>query len=196
MSRSAARRMQQRFLIFNYPAYICTNFERGDTLASPLLFRYMDILKEKIQEWLLPKLEEMGGFLVDIRHNPSNSKFEVFIDTDTGVTINQCEEVSRYLQFYMEADAAFGNNYLLDISSPGMENPFRVERQYLKNIGKTVEVVLHSGIKKEGLLEQYDAEKLTLQIALPAKTKGAKPEIVSQEILLNDIKSTKQKISF
>ncbi|MBP7400354.1 MAG: hypothetical protein KA954_12250 [Chitinophagales bacterium] len=165
-------------------------------MASPLLFPDMDVLKEKIQEWLAPKLEELDCFLVDIRHNPSNGKFEIFMDTDAGVTISACEQVSRYLNFYMENDPAFGDNYMLDVSSPGMENPFKVERQYLKNIGKTVELVLHSGVKKEGILKQYDGEKLTLQIALPVKVKGKKPELVEEEFTLEEIKSTKKKISF
>lgn len=156
----------------------------------------MDVLKDKMQEWLQPKMEELDCFLVDIRHNPSSGKFEVFIDTDTGVTISQCEQVSRHLQFYMDNDPAFAENYSLDVSSPGMENPFKVERQYLKNIGKTVEVVLHTGVKKEGILDGFGDGKLKLRIALPVKVKGKPPEYMEEEMALDLIKSTKKKISF
>ncbi|MFN3940591.1 MAG: ribosome maturation factor RimP, partial [Chitinophagales bacterium] len=132
----------------------------------------------------------------DIRHNPSAEKFEVFIDTDSGVTINQCEQVSRYLQFLMENDAAFSDGFALDVSSPGMENPFKVERQYLKNIGKTVEVLLQNGAKKEGVLTAFEADKLFLQMIIPPKKKGMQPEFSNEVIHLSEIKSTKKKIAF
>lgn len=156
----------------------------------------MDVLKEKLQEWLLPKLKELDCFLVDIRHNPAANKYEVFIDTNTGVTILQCEQVSRYLQFLMENDSAFGDAYSLDVSSPGMENPFKVERQYQKNIGKTVEVLLLNGTKKEGVLTAFDAENLFLQVNIPPKKKGMKPEFINEVISFSEIKTTKKKITF
>lgn len=152
--------------------------------------------REQIEQWLGPKLEELGCFLVDIRINPSSAKYEVYIDTPTGVTIEQCEKVSRFLNFQMENDNQFPEKYTLDVSSPGMDNPFRVQQQYDKNIGKTVEVVLLSGIKKEGMLKKADGFVLHLEIHHPPKKKGMPPVIELETFDFAEIKSVKKKIIF
>ncbi len=156
----------------------------------------MENLTARIEQWLAPKLEELDCFLVDIKVKPSGSKIEVYIDRDKGLQIETCEQVSRFLEFHLDNEADVPSNYNLEVSSPGMDNPFRVERQYRKNIGKTVEVLLHSGVKYEGVLDAYDGEQLTLGIHLPPKKKGQQPEVRSEMFLLKDIKYTKKKISF
>jgi ribosome maturation factor RimP len=152
--------------------------------------------REKITELLGPKLSELGCFLVDIRINPSINKYEVFIDSDEGVTIEACEKLSRYLQFCMDNDTSFPQNYTLDVSSPGMDNPFKVMRQYTKNIGKEVEVLLNNGLKKEGILLEVTESDLKLAVHHPPKKKGMKPEVTEELFVFEDIKSTKNKISF
>lgn len=151
---------------------------------------------EKILELLTPKLEELGCFLVDMKIIPSVNKYEIFIDNKDGVTIETCTKVSRYIEFHMDNDDSFPKQYSLDVSSPGMENPFKVPQQYEKNIGKTVEVVLMSGVKKEGILKAADAEKLKLEVHIPPPKKGMKPKVEEAEFELSEIKSTKKKITF
>ena len=152
--------------------------------------------REKIVALIAPKLEELGCFLVDVKINPSVNKYEIFIDNMEGVTIEACMKVSRYLESQIDLDDSFPQQYSLDVSSPGMENPFKVPQQYAKNIGKTVELVLNSGIKKEGILKEADAEKLRLEVHIPPPKKGMKPKIEEAVFAMEEIKTTKKKITF
>lgn len=163
---------------------------------SPLLFLYMEKLSEKIAVWVAPKLEELDCFLVDIKINPAGSKIEVYIDRDAGLQIETCEQVSRFLELHLDNEAGVPPKYILEVSSPGMDNPFKVERQYLKNIGKTVEVLLTNGVKIEGMLEQYQPDALVLKQTIPPAKKGQAPTYKEATINMNDIKYTKKKISF
>jgi len=152
--------------------------------------------REKIIEIVTPKLEEMGCFLVDVRINPAINKYEVFIDSDTGVTIETCEKVSRHIEFILDNDTAVPPKYALDVSSPGMDNPFKVMRQYRKNIGKKVEVLLNSGIKKEGILQEVNDAGLKLQVFHQPPKKGIKPEVTEETLNFTDIKSTRLYFEF
>jgi ribosome maturation factor RimP len=120
----------------------------------------------------------------------------VYIDTPSGVTIEQCEKVSRFLNFNMENDSNFPEKYTLDVSSPGMDNPFKVQQQYDKNIGRHIEVVLLSGIKKEGVLTKADGNVLHLEVHHPPKKKGMPPVIELETFDFAEIKSVKKKIIF
>jgi len=152
--------------------------------------------REQIATWLEPKLEEIGGFLVDVRINPSGARYEVYIDTPSGVTIEQCEKVSRFLSFQMENDPAFPEKYTLDVSSPGMENPLKVQQQFDKNIGKEVEVLLLSGIKKEGILKKADGIVLHMDVIHPPAKKGMPPVSELCTFGFEEIKSVRKKINF
>jgi ribosome maturation factor RimP len=153
-------------------------------------------LKQKITDLLIPKLESLDSFLVDIKLINGGSKIEVYIDNDAGIQIKTCEEVSRYIEVYLDNDKEVPEKYVLDVSSPGMENPFKVKRQYIKNIGKTVEVLLNDGTKVEGILTQFTDEDMVLQIHHTPPKKGMKPTIEEKKYQNNTIKSTKKKISF
>lgn len=152
--------------------------------------------REKIIELIQPKLDEFGCFLVDVKVNPSLNKYEVFIDNDEGVTIKVCEKISRYLAFNMDNDPDFPENYMLDVSSPGMDNPFKVMRQYLKSVGKMVEVMMMNGVKKEGVLEAVNEDEMKLAVHHPPVKKGMKPKVTEEIIPMKEIKSTSKKITF
>jgi ribosome maturation factor RimP len=156
----------------------------------------MEGLAQQIETWVLPKLEELDCFLVDVRVKPSGTKVEVYIDSDNGLPIGTCEQVSRFLEFHLDSAPGIAPTYNLEVSSPGMDNPFKVDRQYKKQIGKMVEVLLHDGVKKEGMLMRYDGVALDVQIKLPVKKKKDTPETVTETFLLKDIKHTKKLISF
>lgn len=175
--------------------YLCITRKRGHQKVPSFVSVDMGN-REQIEQWLGPKLEELGCFLVDIRINPSSSKYEVYIDTPTGVTIEQCEKVSRFLNFQMENDPTFPERYTLDVSSPGMDNPFRVQQQFDKNIGKHVEVLLLSGVKKEGILKKADGKILHLEVHHPPKKKGMAPDIDLETFDFAEIKHVKKKINF
>ncbi|HNV98479.1 MAG TPA: hypothetical protein PKL06_03850 [Chitinophagales bacterium] len=152
--------------------------------------------REQIEQWLGPKLEELGCFLVDIRINLASCKYEVYIDTPEGVTIEQCEKVSRFLSFMIENGSGFPEKYSLDVSSPGMENPFKVQQQYDKHIGKHIEVLLLSGVKLEGVLKKADGKVLHLEEHHAPKKKGMAPETTLHTFDFAEIKYVKKKFHF
>jgi ribosome maturation factor RimP len=157
----------------------------------------MQGLKEKIEMWVGLKLEEMNCYLVDVKVLQGGVKIEVYIDNnDNPVTISECETVSRYLELYLDNDSSVSQKYILDVSSPGMDNPFKVAKQYQKNRGRMVEILLHDGTVKEGILKDADDEKILIDVHHPPKKKHLKPEITTEEIQFGNIKTVKKKVTF
>mgnify|MGYP000884297427 CR=1 FL=1 len=136
---------------------------RGD--ESPLsLFTRMnfDIVKAKIEEWVTPLMEEKNFFLVDVRSS-FGRKIEVYIDSDEGVHIDDCAMVSRFIEKHLDGSGIVPDNYILEVSSPGMSNPLKVPRQYKKRIGRLLEVVKTTGDKIEAELVAADDKQIVLR---------------------------------
>jgi ribosome maturation factor RimP len=145
-------------------------------------------LKEQITQWLQPELNKMNLFMVEVR-TAGKGKIEVFVDGDTGVTINQCAELSRFLEGLLDGTAWVSDHYTLDVSSPGMDNPLRVPRQYRRRIGRTLDIIRTDGSQLVAQLLLATDEHITVQPELPAakkakKTKEVTPVIVAPEISL------------
>jgi ribosome maturation factor RimP len=139
-----------------------------------------EVVKQKIAEWLAPLLEEKNLFLVDVRISMGR-KIEVFADSDTGITIEECAVISRFLEKHLDGSGIVPDNYILESSSPGMSNALRVPRQYKKRIGRIFEIDKNDGAHIEATLLKADDEQITLQEILPElkkkdKKKGAKEE--------------------
>ncbi len=132
-------------------------------------------------------------FLVDIRIKPINN-IKVFIDGDQGVSIEKLVQYNRRLYRQLEEENMYPNgDFSLEVSSPGLDEPLKLHRQYLKNIGRFVEVTLMEGDKKEGkLLSATEAE-----IVVEETTgKGKKIETVQHTISFSEIKTTRIQIKF
>ena len=127
------------------------------------------------------------NFLVDIRAN--DNKYEVFIDGDSGVTVERCQKVSRYLENKLEENGVVGEKYTLEISSPGATRPLTMLRQYDKHIGRTLKVSLKDGTKTKGKLTSIDGDVLHLEEKVK---KGSE----SYEISFHDINESVVQISF
>jgi ribosome maturation factor RimP len=132
-------------------------------------------------------------FIVDIRLHP-NGKLVVLLDGDNGVTIQDCAAVSRYLGFHLEEENLISDAYTIEVSSPGIDAPLKSGRQYRKNIGRTVRVMLTDGSKKEGRLLETAAD--AIQIEEQIKVKGKKAVTEQSTIPFNHIAETKVLISF
>jgi ribosome maturation factor RimP len=132
-------------------------------------------------------------FLVEVRIKPTNN-IKVFVDGDQGVSIDKLVRYNRSLYKQIEEEGMFPNgDFSLEVSSPGLDEPLKLHRQYLKNIGRFVEVVENDGSKKEGkLLSATETELLVEE----EKGKGKKKEIVQHTIALANIKTTKIQIKF
>ena len=131
-------------------------------------------------------------FLVDVKLNPGNN-IQVFVDADAGLPLSRCIAYNRALYKKIEEAALFQDgDFALEISSPGLEEPLKLSRQYKKNIGRLVEVILKDGRKIEGKLLSA-ADQVVVE---ETKGKGKKQEILQHTLLFDDIKSTKIQIVF
>lgn len=137
--------------------------------------------------------DDPSHFLVEIRIKPTNN-VKVFLDGDNGITIEKCIAINRALYKQLEGSGIFPNDdFSLEVSSPGLDEPLKSDRQYRKNVGRKVEVLLKDGVKLEGkLLEVREGSILVEEI----KGKNKKQEIINHEILMDNIKSTKIQIVF
>jgi ribosome maturation factor RimP len=153
--------------------------------------------EEKIQEVRRMAEElleaEPQYFLVTVSVRPINN-ISVFVDGDAGVTIEKCVKLNRalYKQIVETAlyeDGSFG----LVVSSPGIEEPLSMHRQYIKNIGRLVEVELKEGVTIEGKLIAADNERIELE---EEKGKGKKKEVIAHVLPFDAIKSTTVKVVF
>lgn len=132
-------------------------------------------------------------FLVDIIIKPTNN-IKVYLDADTGVSIDKCVKYNRALYKQIEEAALFPNgDFSLEVSSPGLDEPLKLRRQYVKNIGRNVEVMLQDGAKINGKLMVVNDEQVEVE---EIKGKNKKKEVIQHTILFNNIKTTKVQIQF
>ena len=132
-------------------------------------------------------------FLVEVRIKPTNN-VKVYIDGDQGVSIEKLVQYNRKLYKEIEEGGLFPNgDFSLELSSPGLDEPLKMHRQYVKNIGRNVEVTDKEGGKKEGRLVTVTEDGIVIE---EQKGKGKKMEIVSHTILFDQIKTTKIQIKF
>ena len=166
------------------------------TRSFPSLFFKMDsrTTEQKIRELVEAMLNGTPDyFLVDIKIRPGNN-IRVILDADTGVSIDKCVAYNRYLYKRIEEAGIFSpGDFSLEVSSPGTDEPLRFHRQYLKNRGRKVEVLLQDGCRKEGKLLEVSQDGIILE---EQKGSKKKKELVMHTILFDNIKSTKIQVVF
>lgn len=149
------------------------------------------IVKELVEEWLKDK----DYFLVSIEISKDN-KIVVEIDHADGVWIEDCVELSRYIEEHLDRDK---EDFELEVGSAGLGQPFKVLQQYLNYIGKEVEVLDADGKKTKGILKSVDGNEFTVTTRQKVKLEGEKrPELidVDKNFQMDKVKYTKYIISF
>jgi ribosome maturation factor RimP len=146
------------------------------------------IEKETVKAYLSEILGGTDIFLVDVRVDKSN-RIQVHVDKKDGIAIDDCVQVSRGLEGKFDREE---EDFSLEVSSPGLDAPFRVAEQYDKNTGKMVSVQCNDGSKFVGLLKEVGDKRIMLE--LPADKKGGEPR--QQEIDMTEIQSTRIHIQF
>lgn len=123
----------------------------------------MSLLVAEIEK-IIGLLENDQIFLIEVvmGGTAKSPKITVVIDSDTGVTIQECTSVSRKLNKYLEEIAYAENNYSLEVTSPGVDKPIKVDRQYKRNVGRSFKIVLESGREIEAQLKEVDEAGITL----------------------------------
>ena len=154
-------------------------------------FLSMNETIEKIQNYLQPLLVDTDMFIVDIKIKPINN-IKVFIDADSGFSIEKCVVVNRRLYSEIEAEQLFPNgDFSLEVSSPGIDEPLLQWRQYKKNVGRKVAVTDLEDKEEIGMLTAVTEEDITIEIK---KAKEKDPSILT--IPFSKIKKTIVQIIF
>ncbi len=148
--------------------------------------RVRALVEEKIAD--RPEL-----FLVDVKMQP-NGKLVILVDGDKGIGINDCAQISRHVGFHLEEENVLDTAYNLEVSSPGIDTPLTLPRQYAKNIGRELAVKMADGSKLEGRLSGITEDAIIIEEK--TKEKGKKAEPVESVIPIDQITETKVLISF
>lgn len=128
-------------------------------------------------------LQGTGMFMVEVRISNDN-RIQVYVDKKEGISIDDCVDVNRALENMLDRDQ---EDYALEVSSPGLDNPFKVFQQYVKNIGKKVIVKLKDGNTIPGVLLKADKDGILIE--QPSGKKDQDPE--KKKVAMNEIHSTR-----
>lgn len=127
------------------------------------------IEKVKIAELVNEKLTD-DQFLVDVTVSASNV-IHVMVDSDTAISINQIVEISRYVEGKLDREV---EDFELSVFSAGLSEPFRLVRQYKKNVGTEIDLLLANGQKLTGKLVEAGDQGIELETATKEKVEGSK----------------------
>jgi ribosome maturation factor RimP len=146
-------------------------------------------IKDQITTLVNQKLSGSDNYLVEVKTLPG--KVVVFIDHQKGVKLEDCIELSRYLHQSLETTDVFEKNEL-EVSSPGMDEPFKVMQQYYKRKGQEVSVITFDGMKRSGELAEVFESGITLHEKTEKKVNGKKEVVLTvHELPFSSIKETR-----
>jgi len=130
----------------------------------------MATIREKLHALIAPVAEGLGYELVGIEYLPQgkHSLLRIYIDQEEGITLDDCEQVSRQVSAVLDVEDPVSGQYNLEISSPGLERPLFVEEHYTRFAGNRVFVrtsfPLDGRRKFEGILKGVDGEDVVVEI--------------------------------
>jgi ribosome maturation factor RimP len=151
-------------------------------------------IEKRVKELVEEKIADKPNlFLVDVKFH-SNGKLMILVDGDNGIGIDECVAISRHVGFHLEEENVIETAYNLEVSSPGIDTPLTLTRQYTKNIGRNLAIKMADGAKREGKLSGITEDAVIIEETI--KNKGKKAETVESVIPINTITETKVLISF
>lgn len=124
----------------------------------------------KVEAWLLPLMKEHCFELVDVEYVREVGVWylRAYIDKEGGITVDDCEVISRKLGEWLDKEDFIEDSYILEVSSPGLGRPLKKEKDFIRSIGKNVEVRLYKPLNKQkeytGALKSYDTDTVTITL--------------------------------
>jgi ribosome maturation factor RimP len=132
-------------------------------------------------------------FLVHIKIKPTNN-FKIYLDADSGLGIEKCIKINRALYKIMEEMGMYPEgDFSLEVSSPGIDEPLKLVRQYKKNIGRVITCIKIDDSIVEGQLQAVDEETINIEVT---EGKGKKLIVKNIIVAFTDIKQTTVQIKF
>lgn len=122
----------------------------------------------KTEQMILPILERMQFELVDVEYVKEGGTWylRAYIDKEGGITVNDCEAVAREMNELLDAEDFISESYIFEVSSPGLGRPLKKEKDYIRNMGKEVEIRTYRAINRSkefyGILKKYDKDSVTI----------------------------------
>ncbi len=167
---------------------------------SPLLFYQIFLAmnaEKRVRELVEEKIADREDlFIVAINVVPGG-KVEILVDGDQGIQVQDCAAISRHVGFHLEEENVFEQAYHLEVSSPGIDFPLKMERQYRKNEGRELSIKQPDGTKREGKLLRVDELGVLIEEKIkPAKAAGKKVQLLENFIPFEMITEAKVLISF
>ena len=123
----------------------------------------------KTEQLILPILERMQFELVDVEYVKEGSTYylRAYIDKEGGITINDCEAVAREMNELLDREDFISDSYTFEVSSPGLGRPLKKEKDYIRSMGREVEIRTYRAINREkefyGILSAYDENTVTIK---------------------------------
>lgn len=124
--------------------------------------------ESKVEAYLLPLMEEYKYELVDVEYVKEAGLWylRAYIDKEGGFTVDDCEKVSRKLGEWLDEKDFIDDSYILEVSSPGLGRPLKKEKDFVRSLGKEVEIKLYRAVNKQkdftGVLKAFDKDTVTI----------------------------------
>ena len=129
-----------------------------------------EVYEQKTEEILLPIVEEYGFELVDVEYVKEGGTWylRTYIDKEGGISIDDCEKVSRRLSDILDEKDYIDDTYIMEVSSPGLGRPLKKEKDFKRSLGKEVDIRTYRMIDKQkeftGILKDYDKDTVTIEL--------------------------------
>ena len=142
-----------------------------------------EIYEAKTEELILPIHDEFHFELVDVEYVKEGGTWylRAYIDKEGGITVNDCEDVSRKMNEILDREDYIDGSYIFEVSSPGLGRPLKKEKDYIRSMGKRLEIRTYRPINHEkefyGVLKAYDADSVTIVTDEEEEMKFTKAEI-------------------
>lgn len=128
-----------------------------------------EVYEQRAEEMLLPLLEAQRFELVDVEYvkEAGNWYLRAYIDKEGGITVDDCEVISRAFSDLLDKEDFIEDSYILEVSSPGLGRPLKKEKDYARSMGKELEIRTYRPIDKQkefyGILTAYDNNSVTIE---------------------------------
>ena len=128
-----------------------------------------DEYESRVEKFLIPIMEENNFELVDVEYVKEAGTWylRAYIDKEGGFTVDDCEMVSRRLSDWLDKEDFIDDSYILEVSSPGLGRPLKKENDYVRSMGKELEIRTYRAINRQkefyGILTGYTEDTVTIQ---------------------------------
>ncbi len=150
-----------------------------------------DVYEERAEALLEPIVQANGCEIYDVEYVKEGSEWylRAYIDKEGGITVDDCELVSRRMSDLLDEEDYVEGSYIFEVSSPGLGRPLKKEKDYIRSMGKEIEIRTYRAINKEkefyGILKSYDDNNVTIEMDDKTEMTFAKSEIALIRLAFN-----------